>query len=217
MNPETDCPGANCLDESHTNGTWGWTFYVNAPVVVTDIGWYDRGQDGLTIAHRVGLWKDQSGQTNSPYISGSGQQLFEASPGVPGIEIPAGTVAALDGPWRKVSLPNGPITLQPGGYAIGGLDNTSSLDPIRYMLDDLGSPGATRHLAADGRILIGAPGDSASAGFQRPDRFFLVDGVEFGPTLFVIPVPEPATITLMMFCFLLTLRRRIRPLTPTQL
>src|SRR3954468_12583712 len=149
VNPETECPGANCLDESHTNGTWGWTFYIISPIVVTDVGWYDRGQDGLATAHRIGLWKDVTGSTSAPYISGPGVQLLETSPGAESIFIPQGMGATLDGPWRKTAIPNGPLTLQPGGYAIGGTDSTNSADPIRYMLDDLGFPGATRHLTTD--------------------------------------------------------------------
>lgn len=189
VNPATECPGANCLDEPNDDKTWGWTFYVYSPIIVTHVGWYDRNGDGLNVPHRIGLWKDASGATTSPYISGAGVQLLGT-----GIDIPAGTTAELDGVWRKVAVANGTITLEPGGYAIAGLGNPSSTDQIRYMLDRLVGESKLPH---DARMTIGAPGYSAASGFNRPDTFYLVNGVEFGPTLFVVPVPESSTAILI--------------------
>jgi hypothetical protein len=122
-----------------------------------------------------------------------------------GVVVPSGTAAELDGPWRKTALPAGPITLQPGGYALGGLDNISSTDSIRYILA-MGSGGPI----ADNRIEIGAPGASEGTGFTVPTFFFLVDGVEFGPMLFIEPVPEPtceAMILLAIGCLTLSQSR----------
>ena len=38
------------------SGTGGWEFTVNSPITVTQLGFFDSGQDGLVDAHPVGLW-----------------------------------------------------------------------------------------------------------------------------------------------------------------
>src|SRR5262249_25328874 len=41
-----------------TNGEWslGYKFEVNAPITVTQLGYYDSGQDGLAESHAVGIY-----------------------------------------------------------------------------------------------------------------------------------------------------------------
>ena len=203
-------PGPNQFfgfDEGNINGTWGWSFYVKSPITITSVAWYDENADGLSHSHSIGLWKDLTGKTNWPYVTSTAQQLLGAS----GIVIPTGTVAALDGPWRKVALPTGPISLSPGGYFLGGLDNANSTDAIRYGLDH-STPGFPTRMPADPRIDVGAPG-SLESGFGVPSSFILVSGVELGPMLFVEPVPEPTTIAMALSigCLAigsLTMRRR---------
>lgn len=202
----------NALNEPHFNGTWGWTFFVKSPIVATHVAWYDESGDGLSHSHLIGLWKDLSGATTWPFFDAAqSEQLLQVKPFpegeyvIEGAVVPAGTVAELvSGWWRQVPLPGGPITLAPGGYAIGGVDNANSTDAIRYQLDY----GAITPFA-DSRIVIGSPGYSTTAGFKAPSRFFLVSGVELGPMLFVQPVPEPSTsvIILAALSFLPAVRR----------
>lgn len=191
-------PGADysiSFDEPHINGTWGWTFYVHSPLLVTHVAWYDQGGDGLSHPHRIGLWQDLSGATAWPFISpAQSQQLL---PTLDPVVVPAGNEAELiDGWWRRVELPQGPIVLSPGGYALGGVDNPSSTDAIRYHLDSQATGGTGNSLPADSRIRIGAPGYSQAPGFHVPDLFILVSGVELGAMLFVQSIPEPSTMTL---------------------
>jgi hypothetical protein len=111
---------------------------------------------------------------------------------VDGVLIPSGTAAELDGAWRKKPLPAGPITLMAGGYVLAGLDDINSTDPIRYALH---RATTNNSLPADVRIKIGGPGFFTN-GFIPPSNYYLVEGVELGPMLFVEPIPEPHGILL---------------------
>ena len=199
--------------EGNFDTTVGWTFYVEEPITVTHVGWYDEDGDGLSHDHRIGLWKDLSGEADWPYVGvGNVEQLLGyhiADFLVPvGITISSGTSAELDGPWRKVEL-DAPLTLPVGGYALGGLDNSLSTDPITYVLDIGSTNDLESSLPADTRIRVGAPGLSFEPGFNVPDYFFLVCGLELGPMLFVQPVPEPGTSALLALgaCIALCLQR----------
>src|SRR5215471_8623259 len=44
------------FNEAHEDGMLGWGFTLLQPVTVTQIGFYDEGQDGLSRACQVGLW-----------------------------------------------------------------------------------------------------------------------------------------------------------------
>lgn len=223
IDPATDIgqpPNANQLlgfDEPHRDGTWGWSFYVSAPITITAVGWYDEYRDGLSHSHRIGLWKDLSGLTYWPYVQTypviNAEQLLYTSPVhiagfTDGITIPAGTAAELDGPWRKNPLPQGPMVLSPGGYVLGGVDNLNSTDSIRYGLTDF---GFAARISVDPRITIGGPGYSEGAGLLPPANFFLVSGVELGPMLFAEPVPEQTTgLLLLLGIVLIRLQRWCR-------
>lgn len=209
LNPATDCPGGVCFYETHNDHTWGWTFYVNSPIEVTAIAWFDQSGDGLSHSHQVGLWKDLTGTTAPPYVGSSTQQLL----GTNGVVIPAGTSATLDGAWRKVLIT--PITLQPGGYNLGGLDNPLSTDGIRFLRDH-SAPFQQPTIPTDSRVVIGSPSISNLSGFRSPDGFIALWGVELGPMLFVTPVPEPASLTLLLVAigFALLYRSRRRFIAP---
>lgn len=87
--------------------TRGWAFTTSAPITVTDLGWYDNGQDGLAVSHQVAIW-DNGG---TELISGT---------------VAAGTADLLDGLFRFNSALTGTLTLAPGSYVIGGLAGTDS-------------------------------------------------------------------------------------------
>ncbi len=221
------------FDEPNIEGTWGWSFFVRSPIRVTHVAWYDEGGDGLSHEHRVGLWKDRSNTELWPFVeTESAEQLL--NPQAPldlgilgmirqqpeGIVIPSGTTANLDGPWRKISLPHGPITLARGGYVLGGTDHPESADSIRYVAGNTADSGidAMNLLPADSRIRIGAPGktDGYSPVNQfvlspdAPSSFFLVNGVELGPMLFVEPIPEPHSVILVMVACVVCGAARVR-------
>lgn len=49
----------------------GWTFLVNTPIVLTDLGYYDEGGDGLTQNHPVGLWDNTGSLMASTTVTGA--------------------------------------------------------------------------------------------------------------------------------------------------
>jgi hypothetical protein len=198
INPGTDIAegGGNFFgfDEPNSNGTWGWSFYVSEPMTVTHVGWYDESQDGLSHSHTVQIWRDISGTSSWPYIGASEAVIPNSSStiGATGLDIRAGTVEELVGPWRRRELPS-PVVLTPGGYAIGGNDRSTSTDAIRYALT-MGNP--LTPTITDPRMVIGAPGSGPFG--SAPSFFILVDGLELGPMFWVTPVPEPSCIILVL-------------------
>jgi hypothetical protein len=177
------------FNEAHGNGMVGWTFSLLEPITVSQVGWYDDGQDGLSRSFQVGLWS-------------SGTQLL----GDPtaGILIPGGTQATLDGVWRVVDLAT-PLELQPGSYLLGGLDSATTPDIIKFASTGTGDPSLTGSRLTIGEFFY-AFGNCG--GFQRPICFGLSDGLELGPMLFTA-VPEPGTALLAMVGLLgLAVRRR---------
>jgi len=191
--------------ESHGDGMVGWTFYVTNPVTVTQIGWHDRGGDGLSRAFQVGLWQATSGG----FSAGSSVVELLGTAGS-GLIIPGGTEAILNGYFRVVDLAV-PIVLQPGSYQIAGLDTASTTDPITYMWDGgLGiydTPDVSVGAFFYGNM-TGSGYPPMPSGFTWVDssHFYLASGLEMGPMLFV--VPEASTSILMMFGFAMALSRR---------
>ena len=54
--------------EASYDGMIGWTFYLTQPVVLHGLCLDDDGLDGLAHPHQIGIWKDQSGRTDGPYM-----------------------------------------------------------------------------------------------------------------------------------------------------
>ena len=106
--------GTNALDFVPGSGTCGtnqgqsigWQFDVTTEVTVTCMSWFDDGQDGLDIAHEVGIFAPGGGLIAATHVT-----------------IPAGTGATLDGDWRVVSIP---ATVLPvgAGYIVGGYNGS---------------------------------------------------------------------------------------------
>lgn len=174
----------------HSDRPIGWSFYAKVPLVVTGVGWFDQFGDGLFHAHAISLWRDTTGQTSWAYMGPGAATVFENVP------IPSGAAAPLKGPWRTVDLP-ALITLPAGGYLIAGQDYVDSTDGIRQVL--FNDPIMLNLFPPDPRILYGGP----FAGFvnvppnNNLQASFLADtGAHLGPVLFVLAVPEPASMTL---------------------
>jgi hypothetical protein len=88
--------------------TAAWAFSVSTPIELTQLGFWDRFDNGLQEAHVVTVW------------TSTGTQLAQAT-------IAAGTSPTLTDGFRYVSLIN-PIMLPAGDYTIGGLYNSGSAD-----------------------------------------------------------------------------------------
>ena len=180
--------------EQHGNGMVGWGFSLSRSVTVTQVGWYDDNQDGLSRDWQVGLWNGTSLTQNVAQLLGDPQN---------GIIIPGGANTKLEGVWRVVDLPT-PLVLPSGSYSLGGLDTAATADPIAFM--------RTLEFPTD---LISFPSPFYAALpnqpiFGPPKIFIALDGVEFGPMLF-ISVPEPPALILAatgLICLVALHRRR---------
>src|ERR1039457_7069885 len=60
INPDNISPYYG-FHEVHGNGMVGWTFSLNQAVTISQVGWYDYGQDGLSRNYTIGLWQSLSG------------------------------------------------------------------------------------------------------------------------------------------------------------
>jgi hypothetical protein len=172
-------------------GMYGWNFWLLKPVVVTGVGWYDVGRDGLVSSHEVGLW------TGSLYNYTS--LVFSAT-------VPAGTAAPLEGDWRKVNF-NVSLTLEPGFYVVGGTFHGNGDDTAEFA-DGLTVDPRVFTSSTDARTI--APFFAIGGGFRAPYTGALVYGAELGPTLFVEPIPEAPPFTLFALGLFAWLARRLR-------
>jgi hypothetical protein len=78
----------------------GWTFRVDAPVQINELGYYDVGGDGLKGEHSVGIFSLDNGQllTSSVISAGTSDPLFDG--------------------FRYTSIT--PFLLKPGFYSVMG-------------------------------------------------------------------------------------------------
>lgn len=150
------------------NQNVGWQFDVLASTTVTGLGWFDQGADGLSTRHVVGIW-DPSGTL------------------LASVDLPAGTVAPLDGQFRTVGIT--PIVLAPGtGYIVGGLNSASSTDRLAFDVT----------FTIDSRIsFIDATFSNPTSSLERPTQFSVATSGFFGPSFSVASVPEPGTLALL--------------------
>jgi hypothetical protein len=189
----TNLGSTNFLDSS--NRLLGWQFTVLTSVNVTDIGWFDWGQDGLSLSKQVGIWDTAD------------QSL------VVSVTVPSGTGATLSDYFRYVAL-GSPVGLVAGRtYRIAGYDVGSGGDP--HVWDAfLGSyPGVqVAGFAVDSRLSLAsgnAIGQNA-AGFSYPTAL-IGDArlVEMGPNLIVAAIPEPSVVSLLVVGFALLIGTRL--------
>ncbi len=174
------------FNEEHGNGMVGWVFNLQQAVTVTQVGWYDHGQDGLSRSFQIGLWQDLTGSADSILVycnfQTSNPYSIIGDP-VNGITIPAGTSASLNGAYP------------PGNYELGGLDTASTTDPIRYLYGQYQSPVAG--MTQGPFFYAGMPGQPTTATLRATQYLYLANGLELGPMLFTA-VPEPNTLGLLV-------------------
>jgi hypothetical protein len=150
----------------------GWQFDVLSPVMVTGLGWFDEGGDGLVTAHMVGVW------------DGTGTLLTS-------VLVPAGTAASLDGQFRTVGIT--PIVLGVGtGYIVGGENFFSNTERLASRVDQTVDPRLR---------YIDATFSNIGSGFVRPTQFSVADTGFYGPSFSldsVPPIPAPGALVLGM-------------------
>jgi len=157
--------------------TIGWEFSLSTPVIVTQLGFYDVGNngypppgDGLLVSHPVAIW-DVSTQT-----------LMASA------TVPQGTSAPLDQDFRWVSV--SPFTLAAGTYRIGAeiAVNGENYDDFYYSDTDTRTTAYPVNYNS-GALLQGA--------FGYPDSSGDVSHGRFGPNFQFNAVPEPSTMLLI--------------------
>ena len=97
---------------AHQNSTKGWAFTISSPVLVTQLGLWDQGNNGLNASHVVTIW------------TSTGTLIAQTT-------IPSGTGATLINGFRYVSITS--VLLPAGSYTIGGfygrLDDRFAIHP----------------------------------------------------------------------------------------
>ena len=200
INPDNISPYFG-FHEAHGNGMVGWTFSLNQTETISQVGWYDYGQDGLSRNYKMGLWQGLSGSDLwQAFSTGSNPTQLLGTVSSPGITILGGTSAPLNGPYRVYNLPI-PITLQPGNYELGGLDTATTTDAIQYVFSDMGGYQSSNPNLTIGAFFYAAgPGNDTVTSLQATynSSFYLANGLELGPMLFVQNVPEPSVASLVL-------------------
>ena len=151
---------------SSSSTTFGWSFTLTGTSTeVTQLGFFDYGDDGLANAIPVAIW------------TSAGTQVASAT-------VPAGTAGTLVSGFRYVTLTT-PVYLSAGSYTIGGLYTGSSSD---YFLASV-----TTLNAASG-VTYGAPRAATgnSLAFPSSDIYSgsYFNGY-FGPNFEIGTAPEP--------------------------
>ena len=151
---------ASGVSGTNQNQTVGWQFDVLVPVVVTGLGWFDQGANGLGTAHTVGIWAPNGTLLTS-------------------VVVPAGTGAPLDGQYRIADIPD--ILVPVGtGYIIGGENFSISND--RLVANALQVVDPRIHFVDATYSLVGS-------GFVRPTNFSIADTGFEGPMAALMPEP----------------------------
>ena len=198
--------GGAWFPEDHGDGMIGWTFRLNKPVTVTQVGWYDADIDGLSrSSYQIGLWQDLTNQqfrTTSNVV-----QLLGANLAVPYVIIPGGTSASLNGVWRVSDLLH-PLALAPGDYELGAVDSSTTTDVIMYQeVEAVSDPSLTGSRLTVGSFFYAGLTQSEGTMLHATSNLYAASGVELGPMLF-IDAPEPATLSILAVGWLAMMRRR---------
>jgi hypothetical protein len=167
----------------YADDTIGFRFTVGADdILVSSLGFYDEGADGLVDPHDVGIFTT------------SGSLLAS-------LTVPNGVVATLDSGFRMVDLPTA-FSLDSGAsYVILGYRPTAS-DAIRYDV----SLTTSSLITYDTEIA-----QNATGGLIFTNTPFGWDTIGwFGPTFSATPIPEPSSVVLLGIASVLLLTRRQR-------
>ena len=193
--------------------TVGWEFTAQSDLWVSELGFFDLGQDGLNISHDVGIW-DQD------------QQLIVSA------TVSYGTAAQLIGEYRYASV--APVVLASGQtFVIGATvpiplslpagfvpdlypNDTLHIDPLGIVFDALiGLIAADRYFSdMDGSFLdpLAFPAEhrapSPLIDFDTGQEVYAVYPYHFAPNFRFSEVPEPAAVALFAAGCLVLLRRR---------
>jgi hypothetical protein len=192
--------GSNTSFFLNQSFTTGYTFTVNTPIDVTQLGVWDPVAGApLTRNHPVGIW-DQAGT-----LLGSATVLT-TSPMTAGFQF----------------VPVTPFELDPGQtYTIGAFYPNTGPDldadqPLRSNATGF-TPAAAVSFGTNRNIFNNAGLTEPNANFPGSNPAFFGPNFQFGPVAPSPPVPEPTTLVLFGLGGLIVLgvARRAAPLLPT--
>lgn len=153
--------------------TLGHEFTVSSDVVISGLGIFDAGADGLNDSHSVGIW-DAVGTLLASTVVGPGSTLTDSS------------ASGLGG---YVYSAINSLTLGAGTYVIGAFYGDGMTDRVFYE--------ATGIFANDGGASYTQGRFLNSGTFQLPSNF-APDRQYFGPTALISAVPVPASILFLL-------------------
>jgi hypothetical protein len=170
---------------SGTLFTLGFSFSVLKDLVITSLGAYDSGQDGLASAAQVGIWDTTGG---APLIS---------------VIVPAGTVGELDGYFRYTGIPS--FNLRAGTTYVVGAFSTNLASSL--------FPGTVASGTIDSRLVLINDAYIDDSGFSYPYKTEHMAGPWLAANFRIAPIPEPETyqmlaLGLVAVTAVATLRRR---------
>ena len=160
------------LGGARSDATIGWSFNVSSEIVVDQLGFFDRGSDGLGVNHEVGLW------------TGAGALLSQAT--ITNASVPVGSTSPL-GRWLFEDIEN--VVLSPGEYVVGA--HILAEDRTDFYITDATATTIGEISFENARLSIGIGTGLRFPGATTP----LNNDGSFGPGILV--VPEPATLTLV--------------------
>jgi len=129
--------------------TLGWAFSLSAPISLTQLGFWDNGNDGLIQAHKVTIW-DSTGT------------VIEAQ-----ATVPNGTAATLTNGFRYVTLGSS-VMLPAGNYVIGAFFGAFG-DEAASQASAIGTNSPVTYLGS--RAIAGDAFPSSDA-FSLPNSYF---------------------------------------------
>lgn len=162
---------------SSFTGTRGWEFAPRDDVLITQLGVFDSGTDGLINFHQIGLWRrDPGGLTGTLLASAT---------------VPAGTDAPLIGGYRWVSIPPVHLSIGLAFYAVGAHYSAADADALFTPSPSQFASGIGLVLA-NGKLAFG-PDLAFPAAYTGPPCEGCLGERFFEPNLQYVVVPEPSS------------------------
>ncbi len=159
-------PQGGDIEAKHNTGMAGWEFKIDDAIVLTQLGLYDVGEDGLSQSHQIGIW-DVTGQmrVSSVVPSGSasvirdGYHYVEVAPTLltEGHDYVIGVFFEHAAPDRLLENLDG-LQMAPGIHYLwprAGLTDVFSF-PDNRQTD---SPDAFNHFSANFQYIVAVAGD----------------------------------------------------------
>jgi len=155
-----------------SNRTLGFNFFTRDDFVITSLGVWDRGGDGLAESHEVGIW------------SADGSTLLMSA------IVPGGTTASLDSGFRFVAI--SPVVLPGASEFLAGSSTGTGVDAVIRF-----SAATTVSGISLGSTRFDPPFCGAFCAPLRTQGTTFDDGY-FGPNFIgYAAVPEPGTLALL--------------------